>query len=68
MFFNGSNPVFLFIFILSSRHKDKYTTNLTINDKSIDGVLGNQTWGGRMESRDESTELWWHPKRKVVFR
>ena len=32
--------------------------NLTI--KSIDGVLGTQTRGGRMVGADESTELWWH--------
>ena len=31
--------------------------NLTINDKSIDGVLGTRTWGGKMEGADESTEL-----------
>ena len=37
---------------------DKYSTNLTINEKSVDGMLGSQTWGGRMEGVDESTELW----------
>ena len=52
----------LFIFVLFSHCKDKYSTNLTINDKSIDGVLGSRTQGGRMEGTDESTELWWHPK------
>ena len=26
-------------------------------DKSVDGVLRTQTWGGRMEGTDESTEL-----------
>ena len=36
---------------------DKYSTN-TINDKSIDGVLGTQAQGGRMVGTDESTELW----------
>ena len=29
-------------------------------DKSIDGVLGTRTWGGRIEGTDESTEL--HPR------
>ena len=32
-------------------------SNLTINDSSIDGVLGIQTYGGRMVGIDESTEL-----------
>ena len=31
--------------------------------KSIDGVLGTRTRGGRMEGTDESTELWRHPIR-----
>ena len=38
---NGPNQAsFLFIFVLFSLCKDKYRTNLTINDKSVDGVLG----------------------------
>ena len=28
------------------------------NDKSVDGVLGTQTRGGRMVGTDKSTELW----------
>ena len=32
-----------------------------MNDKSVDGVLGSQTQGGRMEGADGSTELWRHP-------
>ena len=55
-------PSFLFIFVLFSHCKEKYSTNLTVNDKSVDGGLGSRTWGGRMESADESTELWRHPK------
>ena len=39
---------------------DKYSSN-TINDKSVDGVLGTQARGGRMVSANESTELWQHP-------
>ena len=35
---------------------------LTINGKSVDGVLGTRTQCGRMEGADESTELWRHPK------
>ena len=27
-------------------------------EKSVDGVLGIQTWGRRMERTDETTELW----------
>ena len=34
---------------------------ITINDKSVDGVLGTQTRGGRMVGTDESTELWRPP-------
>ena len=51
----------LFLFIFRSFH----TTNIaqkTIDDKSVDGVLGTQTQGGRMVGTDKSTELWRHPK------
>ena len=41
---------------------DKYSTNLTIIDKSIDDMLGSRTQGGRMEGTDKSTELWWCPQ------
>ena len=48
-----------FVYFHSFSHRmDKYSTNLTINDKSVDGMLGSQTRGGRMEGTDESTELW----------
>ena len=58
---NGPNPAsFLFIFVLLSHCKDKYST-MTINDKSVDGVLESRTRGSRMESADESTELWKYP-------
>ena len=50
-------PFCLFSFV----SHDKYSTNLSINDKSVDGVLGTQTWGGRMVGADESTELWRPP-------
>ena len=31
-------------------------------EKSIDGVLGIQSWGRRMVGADETTELWRPPK------
>ena len=33
------------------------STNLAVNDKSVDGVLGTWTHGGRIEGADKSTEL-----------
>ena len=59
-FFKWAKPG-LFLFNSFFSH-DKYSTNLTINDKSIDGVLGTWTWGGRMLGANESSELWWHPQ------
>ena len=35
-----TRPLFLFIFVLFSHHMDKYSTNLAINEKSVDGMLG----------------------------
>ena len=46
--------------LLSFFSHDKYSTN-TINDKSVDGVLGTRTQCSRMVGADESTELWRHP-------
>ena len=40
---------------------DKYSTN-TKNEKSIDGVVGTQTQGGRMVGAEKSTELWRHSR------
>ena len=40
---------------------------MTINDKSVDGVLGTQTWGGRMVGADKSTEQWGHPQNGVSY-
>ena len=61
-FFKWAKPgLFLVYFCSFSQHKDKYSTNFTINDKSIDGVLGSRTRGGMMEGTDKSTELWRHP-------
>ena len=47
----------LFIFVFSTCH------NSNVNNKSIDVVLEIQTWGGRMEGADGSTELWRHPRK-----
>ena len=41
--------------------QEKYNIKLTINDVSLNGVLGTRTLGGRMVGADESTELWQHP-------
>ena len=41
------------------RKMAKTTQNPTINEKSVDGVLGIQTLDHRMSGTDESTELWW---------
>ena len=61
-FKKGPNPASFLVYSLSfPQHKDKYSTNFTINDKSIDGVLGSRTRGSMMEVADESTELWRHP-------
>ena len=51
----GQTRPLLVYFVLFSHHLDKYSTNLTIDDKSIDGLLGTQTRGGRMVGTDEST-------------
>ena len=61
-----TRPLFGFYFRSFSQHKDKYSTNFTINDKSIDGALGSRTRGGMMEGVDESTELWRHPYKIIV--
>ena len=55
LFLNTPNPASFCLFSVSSRNK--YSTNLTINDKSIDGVLGTQTWGGRMVGAYEMVDF-----------
>ena len=59
-FLYGPNQASFVYFRSFHNARTKYSTNLTINDKSIDGVLGSQTQGGRMEGADESTEQWRH--------
>ena len=60
-FFNGPNP-----FIFRCFSHDKYNTNLTINYKSVYGVLGTQTRGGRMVGADESTAMAAPPRYLVI--
>ena len=43
--------------------KRQNSGNLTINDESLDGMLGTQTYGGRIEGG----ELWQHPLLYVLF-
>ena len=45
-----TRPLFVYF---RSFHK----TNFTVNDTSVDGGIGNRTWGGRMVGADEFTEL-----------
>ena len=60
---NGPNPAsLLFIFTYFHNAKTNIGTNLTINDKSRDGVVETRTRGGRMEGTDKSTELWRCPE------
>ena len=53
-----TRPLFVYLFLFFSQ--EKYSTK-TINDKSVDGVLGTQTRRSRMVGADESTVLWRHP-------
>ena len=63
-----TRPLFC-LFSFFSQCKD--FENVTINDKSVDGVLGTRTrgpaWYLALESADESTELWWHPQRILLL-
>ena len=54
----------LFVYFRSF-HNEK--TNLTLIDKSVDGVFGTQTQGGMMEGADQSTGLWRQPKRQNLY-
>ena len=57
-----TRPLFVYFHCFSH---DKYSRN-TLNDKSIAGVVGTQTRGGRVVGADESTELWQHPVLKML--
>ena len=38
------------------------------NEKSVDGVLGNQTLDPSMVGADKTTEIWWLPQcNKILF-
>ena len=50
----GPKPASFCLFSFFSQ--DTFSTNFTINDESIDGVLGIRTQDGRMVGADESTE------------
>ena len=56
---NGPNPPSFCLFLLFSQ--DKYSINVTINYKGVDGMLGTRTQGSKMIGADESTKLWRHP-------
>ena len=49
IFYNGPTPASFCLFSFFSH--DKYSTNLTVDDKSIDGVLGTRTRGGNGRRR-----------------
>ena len=66
-FFKCAKPGAFFVYFHSFSH-DKYSTNLTVNDKSVDGVLGTRTRGGSMVGADASTELWRHPFSFILIR
>ena len=55
MFLKGQTRPYFCLFSFFSH--DKYSTNLTMNDKIVDDVLGTRTQGGKMVAADESTEL-----------
>ena len=59
VFFNRPNPASFCLFSFVSH--DKYIT-ITINEKSIDDMLGTRTRGSMMVGSDKSTELWLHPR------
>ena len=58
-FLNWPNPASFCLFSFFSH--DKYSTNMIINEESIDGVLGTQTRSSKLVGADESTELWRDP-------
>ena len=62
---NGPNPASFCLFSFFSHAK--YSINLTINYKSIDGVLGTRPQGSRIVGTDEFTELWRPPKRSKFY-
>ena len=61
LFFKWVKPGPLFVYF----HSFHMTNSNTINEKSIDGVLGTRTQGGMMVGADKSTELWRHPNKNI---
>ena len=63
--FNGPNPasfcssVVIFVLFNDAKPNTAQCEYVTINDKSVECVLGTRT---RMEGADESTELWRYPE------
>ena len=56
-FFKMSQTQPLFrLFLSFSQHNNKYSTHLTINAKSVDGVFGIWTQDCSMDGADESTD------------
>ena len=55
------NPGLFFVYFHSFLVTISFQT-----EKSVDGVLGIQTWGCRMVGADETMELWWPPKFLLV--
>ena len=47
--FNGPNLSSFCLFLFFSQCRDKYSTNVTVNDKSVDVVLGTRTPGDRIK-------------------
>ena len=62
---NGPKPASFCLFSFFSG--EKFSTNLTINDKSVDGMLGTRTQGSRMVGAEKSTELRRHPRHLKMF-
>ena len=62
-----TRPLFVYFRTFHNEKTNAYSTNLTVNDKSIDGALGTRTRGGRTEGADESTELWRHRDGGCLF-
>ena len=58
-----TRPLFVYF---RSFHMTNKAQILTINEKSIDGVLWTQTRGGRMVGTDKSTELWARFKQNIL--
>ena len=58
-----TRPLFVYFHSFNCKYSTKFW--LPINDKSVDGVLGTWTRGGRMEGADESTELCRHPLKNI---